>query len=212
MNAICILAFGYFALFSSQKEITLRQASNVMRYNYNASNKQEIVEEMIGELLDDAEAEALRHIRERIGSSPEIEAWQKGEKDEPSVASSIFNAVAGSWDEDSLMGQFQRLMLEEQLYLQPGLSLSDVADRLESNKTYISKMVNNTYNIGFPELLNILRIDFAEHYIMVHRDAKQEQIARDCGFLSASSFNITFKKVTGMTPRVWIASQEKKNK
>ena len=82
------------------------------------------------------------------------------------------------------------------------------ADKLGTNKFYVSKLVNNAYNLGFPELINILRVDYAEQYILNHRDAKQEEIARECGFLSASSFNTTFKKVTGMTPKVWIASQK----
>lgn len=46
-------------------------------------------------------------------------------------------------------------MQQERLYLQPSLTLSDVAERLHTNKTYVSKMVNQTYKMGFPELLNI---------------------------------------------------------
>ena len=70
----------------------------------------------------------------------------------------------------------------------------DVADRLHTN-----------YNLGFPELLNILRVDYAEQYIRAHTDANQEEIAKACGFLSASSFNSTFKRITGYTPKVWAA-------
>ena len=33
--------------------------------------------------------------------------------------------------------------------------------------------------------------------------ASQEEIAKACGFLSASSFNGTFKRITGVTPKVW---------
>jgi YesN/AraC family two-component response regulator len=75
----------------------------------------------------------------------------------------------------------------------------------------VSKLVNNTYNIGFPELLNALRIDYAEQYILNHRDAKQAEIAEACGFLSASSFNNIFKKVKGIPPRMWIESLTDKN-
>lgn len=211
--AFSVFYFALTAMFGAKESLTREEMRNGMRYNYNRQNKQLVVEEMIGELIDDAEAEALKRIRSKIGVSPELEAWEKGEKsgeEEKSIASAIFSAVAESWDEDSLMGRFQKVMLEERLYLKPGLSLGDVAERLGSNKTYISKMVNNTYNLGFPELLNILRIDYAEHYIMLHKNAKQDEIAEACGFFSASSFNNTFKKITGMTPKVWVASQEKR--
>ena len=71
-------------------------------------------------------------------------------------------------------------------------------------------MVNNTYNLGFPELLNTLRVDYAEQYLLSHRDAKQEEVALACGFLSASSFNNIFKKITGVTPKVWLVSADRK--
>ena len=100
---------------------------------------------------------------------------------------------------------FQRLMTDDQLFLQPGLGLEEVAARLKSNKTYISKMVNQTYGIGFPEVLNILRVDYAQQYMLKHKDASQEEIARASGFLSASSFNTVFKRITGYTPKVWSA-------
>ena len=70
-------------------------------------------------------------------------------------------------------------------------------------------MVNSTYNISFPELVNTLRIDYAEDYIANHREARQEDIAKACGFPSASSFNNTFKRITGMPPRIWLATHER---
>ena len=119
---------------------------------------------------------------------------------------SIFNN-AKNWDERSLVSRFQRLMQDEQLFLKPNLSLSDVAERLDSNKTYISKMVNQTYGIGFPEVLNILRVNYAQQYIRKHKGAPQEKIAHASGFLSASTFNTTFKRITGDTPKVWASKR-----
>jgi YesN/AraC family two-component response regulator len=128
------------------------------------------------------------------------------------LAEKIFSAVSNSWDEDSLASRFQHLMMDQHVFLQPKLTLDDVAESLRTNKTYVSKMVNNTYNLGFPELINILRVDYAEQYILSHREAKQEEIAQQCGFLSASSFNTIFKKITGMTPKMWIASIDRQSK
>ncbi len=166
---------------------------------------------MLNDLLDEAEEEALRRIQEKIGENLHIEEWHaEAKKDTPTqLTTNIFTAVSDSWDENSLISRFQHLMMDEHLFLHPRLTLDDVAERLNSNKTYVSKLVNNTYNLGFPELINTLRIDYAEQYILSHREAKQEEIAQSCGFLSASSFNTTFKKVTGMTPKVWIASMER---
>ncbi len=206
------LLFGLNALFGSKVNVSWRDYRLLIRYNYGKENKDAVVEAMLNDLLDEAEEEALKRIQERIGENLHIEEWRAASQDEnasPQMANNIFTAVSDSWDENSLISRFQHLMMDEHMFLHPRLTLDDVADRLNSNKTYVSKLVNNTYNLGFPELINTLRIDYAEQYILSHREAKQDEIARSCGFLSASSFNTTFKKVTGMTPKVWIASMER---
>lgn len=206
--------FGLNALFGVQTIVSWEDFRYMLRYNYNSTNKAEVIEKMMEDLLDDAEEEALKHIQEKIGENLHIEQWRSGvnsAEKQKIQANKIFAAVSNSWEEDSLIGRFQHLMMDERLFLHPRLTLDEVADRLNSNKTYVSKMVNNTYNLGFPELINTLRVDYAEQYILTHHDAKQEEIAAECGFLSASSFNTTFKKVTGMTPKVWIASVKRNN-
>ena len=120
-----------------------------------------------------------------------------------SLTSALFGNNNQSWDEGTLVYRFQHLMQDELLFLRQGLTLQDVAERLDSNKTYISKMVNQTYGIGFPEVLNIMRVDYAQQYMSSHSDASQEDIAKASGFQSASSFNSTFKRITGYTPKVW---------
>ena len=111
-------------------------------------------------------------------------------------------------EDDALTADFKRLMNDKKLFLQPNLTLEDVADILHSNKTYVSRMVNNSYGQSFSELMNRMRVDYAKEYILSHRSARQSEIARDCGFISASSFNTVFKKVTGTTPKIWLASTD----
>ena len=179
-----------------------------MFYNYNQSIKGPIVEMMMDELLEEAEQDALLRFQEKIGETLHMDQMTPAEM--TAVKEKLFSSVAGSWD-DSLLARFQNLMVNEQLFLQPSLSLGDIAERLHTNKTYISKLVNNTYNLSFPELLNTLRIDYAEQYLLNHREAKQSEVAQACGFLSASSFNNIFKKITGMTPKVWLVARDRQN-
>lgn len=210
--AVGIFTTAYVALFGTKSTITLQESRRLNRYNYNKYNKADIVEAMIGDMLEEAEEEALKRIQERIGENLHLDTWKAAEEEEQpaeGLAEHIFSAVASSWDDDGLLSRFQRLMMENQLFLQPGLSLQDVADKLDTNKTYVSKLVNNTYNLGFPELLNILRIDYAEQYLLNHRDARQSEVAHACGFQSASSFNNIFKKITGMTPKLWVANHDR---
>ncbi len=205
---VAVFSLGFFSLFGAHPSFSIRDIRNLMRFNYNRKNKQKTIESMFEHLLEDADTETQRRIRGKIVVSSEVDTWEQNQaQSRPSLADALFNVSNETWSENSMMGRFQRLMRDEQLYLKPGLSLQDVAERLGTNKTYVSKMVNNTFNKGFPELLNLLRVDYAEHYIVLHKDAKQNQIAEACGFFSASSFNNTFKHVTGMTPKMWLSTR-----
>lgn len=201
--------FFHVSLFSARERISLREVHSAFRFNFNPETKDEFVEEIMADLVEEAEEEALMRIKDKIGHNLNVEEWQHpttAVEPPKSLANNIFSAVAKSWEDDSLLSRFENMMLHEQAFLEPGLTLIDVAERLHSNKTYVSRLVNNTYNLAFPDLINTLRVDYAEQYIVAHRDAKQAEIATACGFISASSFNNTFKKVTGMTPKIWLAT------
>ena len=196
-------AFMLCSLLGAKQNVTLVQAQHVMFYNYNSSIKGPIIEIMMEELLDEADQEALLRFRDKAAEKLQMSTITPAEIS--SVKEKLFSTVAGTWD-DSLLARFQSLMVNEKLFLQASLSLGDIAERLHTNKTYISKLVNNTYNLSFPDLLNTLRIDYAEGYILNHPDANQVEIAKACGFSSASSFNNIFKKITGVTPKVWLVA------
>ena len=205
LMTVSMFWFAYCALLGEREEVTLILLQHVMVYNYNKSIKGLVTEELMEELMEDAEQEALQRLQNKIGENLHLDNMAPRELAQ--VKEKLFQTMASTWD-DSLLTRFQALILNDQLFLQPSLSLGDIAEKLHTNKTYVSKMVNNTYNMSFPELLNILRIDYAEQYILNHPEAKQTEIAQTCGFLSASSFNNMFKKVTGVTPKMWLATSE----
>ncbi len=207
--AILLFYFGLFALFGSREYIQLEDLTNALRFNYSRESQSKVAEEVVMDMVDDLSGASLTKVISRmtLQADAPAETFSARRDNVPSLSSALFKN-AKSWDEGSLVSRFQRLMMDEQLYLQTGLGLDDVASRLKSNKTYISKMVNQTYGIGFPEVLNILRVDYAQQYIRKHKKASQEEIARASGFLSASSFNTVFKRITGYTPKVWSAQKQ----
>ena len=205
--------FSYVAMFGSKRTIRFSELPDGWRYNYGKETKEDVTMRMLDSLVEDAEDDALRHIQDKIGDNPHLEEWRAATAPaQPEIASlsqKIFSVVSDSYDEEKRLASLQKLMMDDQLFLQPKITLADVAEKLDSNTTYVSRLVNNAYNLGFPEFINTLRIDYAEQYILNHREAKQEEIAAKCGFLSASSFNNTFKRITGMTPKVWLASVDR---
>ncbi len=117
---------------------------------------------------------------------------------------------AASAKEEKLHQMFEEFLITNQNFLQPGLTIVNVAEELGTNKTYLSKIVNSSYGMTFPELMNSLRIDYAEQYILHNKDAKQADVAMACGFANASAFNNTFKKLVGITPKAWLDEKTSK--
>lgn len=209
---ISLFIFALNALFGVRSIISWNDFRYLIRFNYSKSEKHEAIDIILNELLDEAEDDTLKSIQERLREHFVNNEWQPGEYsvDIASLAGQKIALETNSREDGSLLAQFQSLMMDKKVFLQPKLSLDDVAEELHSNKTYVSKMVNNTYNMGFPELVNTMRIDYAEQYILSHREAKQSEVALNSGFISASAFNTVFKKVTGVTPKVWLASIDSK--
>lgn len=207
--SLLFFMFGFFAVFGAKEFISVHDIVTAVRFNYSSDNSALLADTVVTEMADFLTGESLTHVISQLSTQAVSDSSRDaGAKNaSPSLASTIFNTVSDSREVGNLGGRFRHLMLEEQLFLQPGLTLTDVAERLNTNKTYISKAVNQTYKLGFPELLNVLRVDYAEQYIRKHPRATQEEIAKASGFLSASSFNSTFKRITGFTPKVWSASK-----
>ena len=209
-----ILSISFTSLFGAKEYVSVGNMSRALLYNFNPDIKSKIVKSEMKDIIGLSDEEELLYMQKMLDRRiPKKEEEKEKEDTDNSTALSeqLFATMAGTWDEESLLARFQNLVVRDKLFLQPGLSIIEVADKLHSNKTYVSKLVNNTYNMGFPELLNTLRIDYAEQYILNHKEAKQDEIAEACGFLSASSFNSIFKKVKGMTPGAWLSGINKKD-
>ena len=96
----------------------------------------------------------------------------------------------------------------EKVYKDNSLTTSLLADKLKTNKTYISKAINNKFGKNFNTFLNEFRINESIKMIMLEEYTKYtiSYIASEVGFNSISVFNANFKKTTGVTPSVFIKS------
>ena len=100
-----------------------------------------------------------------------------------------------------LMNRFTVQMLENKLFTDSSLTIAAVAERLETNRTYLSKAINDITGKTFTQLVNEYRIRQAIAEISdLKADKPLKQIATDVGFNSLSTFYKTFQASTGMTP------------
>ena len=94
-------------------------------------------------------------------------------------------------------------MTNEKPYLEPSLTLPDLARRLSISKSYLSQVVNESFDTNFCDFVNSYRIDASKELISDRSNGHKNilAIAYQVGFHSKSAFNNAFKKHTGLTPR-----------
>lgn len=103
---------------------------------------------------------------------------------------------------DKVKQQLIDLMEKDELFKNPELRISDVALILCSNRSYVSRIVNNDIQTNFCDFVNSYRLSYAEK-LMNEPEFKHlslSQIAQQSGFLSESSFYRVFKEKKGISP------------
>lgn len=100
----------------------------------------------------------------------------------------------------ALSDKLVRLMEEEEIYLNPELTVDQLARaaRLPSRQT--SNIINRKFNMNFFEFVNHYRVEHAKRLLANHLEYSVIEISEMSGFNSKSAFNRFFKKVTGVTP------------
>ncbi|NUQ22426.1 MAG: helix-turn-helix domain-containing protein [Saprospiraceae bacterium] len=112
--------------------------------------------------------------------------------------------------QQAMAGQLKKLMEEEHLYLNSELTLKDLSDRLQSNKQYVSEVLNSYIGKTFYDFVNDYRI---EAFKRLAADPSNSSLtllglALEAGFNSKATFNAVFKKKTGLTPSAFYKEQQ----
>ncbi|WP_103864117.1 AraC family transcriptional regulator [Aquimarina sp. I32.4] len=92
-------------------------------------------------------------------------------------------------------------------FLNKNLTQKDVANLIETNSTYLSKIVNQFEGKNFAVYINDLRIDYAIEEIKNNSKIRKysiKHIAEEVGFNNAESFSKAFYRKTGLYPSFFI--------
>lgn len=102
--------------------------------------------------------------------------------------------------------RIENLIQDEKLYQNPELTLTDLAKKLETNVSVISKTINQGFQMNFNDCINNYRIEAVKNSFAngEHKKSTLLGIAYDCGFNSKATFNRAFKKNTGTTPKEYL--------
>ena len=88
-------------------------------------------------------------------------------------------------------------------YRTPGITIDQAAREMGTNRSYLSRYLNEVRQMTFYEWVAQLRIEEAQSLMLSHPSDSIEQISARVGFSSHSTFSSTFKKIVGMSPYQW---------
>jgi len=108
---------------------------------------------------------------------------------------------------NELMPRITQLMEMQQLYLNPELKVTDVADALGTQRNAISACIN-AQGSTFNQFVNDYRLQHAKKLLCEASDMKISTVGLESGFANERTFFRVFKEATGMTPKEWTAQQQ----
>ncbi len=102
----------------------------------------------------------------------------------------------------ALQQRLSQFMDAEKPYLNPQLSVGDLAEAMDIPGRALSQCINDNYGSNFSEFINRARVEEARGLIAdpANDALSMLDIGLSAGFNSKTSFNVMFKRYTGMTP------------
>ncbi|NJK95779.1 MAG: AraC family transcriptional regulator [Bacteroidales bacterium] len=101
------------------------------------------------------------------------------------------------------------MMNDKKPYLEPKLTLNALAAELNISVNYLSQLINQYQGKNFYDFVNGFRIEEFKSRVLSPKNQHLTilALAFDSGFNSKSSFNLAFKKHTGLTPSEFLAEK-----
>ncbi|MDR1224885.1 MAG: helix-turn-helix domain-containing protein [Tannerella sp.] len=93
--------------------------------------------------------------------------------------------------------------LDGKRFLQPGITIDDVALQIGTNRNYLSEHINSAKGKTFRRWINELRIEEARRLLQQYPEMTVSEIAFKSGFVNKSHFGQQFLALTGSSPSNW---------
>ncbi len=97
-------------------------------------------------------------------------------------------------------------------FLDNGISLNNLSKKINTNSSYLSKVINHYKDKSFSNYINDLRVNYVVQELKFNRSMRNHTvsaIAQDIGFNNSESFSNAFYKKTGIYPSFYIKQLNK---
>lgn len=101
-----------------------------------------------------------------------------------------------------ILAELEQLMQQQKVFLDPEITIEKLAAMINSNRHFVSQVLNEKAGQSFYDYINQYRVNEAKRLLLdpAYSNQKIASIAYDAGFNSLSAFNDVFKKVARITP------------
>lgn len=107
---------------------------------------------------------------------------------------------SGNEADKELFVRIESLMRDDKIFRQKGLTLDSLAEKLDTNRTYVSRAINAFSGKTFVNYLNTYRINEAVKLISEPgSQINAKQLAEDLGYASVNVFYQVFQRETGLS-------------
>lgn len=125
-----------------------------------------------------------------------LEGWRNAE-------ATAFREPEPERDWRSMGEQWAKRVSEADWWREPGITLGEVARRLGTNESYLSRALNEGLGINFAKLLNGMRVAEVQRRLAEPESQDLLGTALAAGFASKPAFNRVFREIAGMSPTEW---------
>jgi AraC-like DNA-binding protein len=95
------------------------------------------------------------------------------------------------------------LFENDKIYIDSNLNIMDVVERIGTNRSYISTIINQQYNQNFCSFVNGFRVAELENVYAANPSISNEHLAEKCGFGSFNSMKRAIVSITGQSVQEW---------
>jgi len=115
------------------------------------------------------------------------------------------------YDYECLKNKICSILEREKLYLNPKIRVTEIAERLCTNKNYVAQAIKLKMNKNFCQLIHFYRVREAMRIYAQNPELTMVELSRSVGFNSMTTFNSAFSRNTGYTPAEWCREFKQKN-
>ncbi|MCK6606430.1 MAG: AraC family transcriptional regulator [Ignavibacteriaceae bacterium] len=109
-----------------------------------------------------------------------------------------------------ILSDLDKLIYQDKVYLDPNITLGELAERLSTNRNYLLRAIQKKFNVNFVEFMNDFRVK--EAIKIMNSEKGQlltiEGIAADSGFSNRVTFAKVFRDSTGVSPSYFMKNLE----